>query len=154
MAVWFIDTSILCNIIPVPGRSQDRPAVISRLTDLQKAGHSFVLPLTTVIETGNHISHLNDGRERRITAKIFTDLLRLVINNQTPWRLHAFSWDENFLGSLVEGASTGISLVEHATAGVGCGDLCVLVERDIYRARTGLQDVQVWTLDNPLAAHS
>ena len=37
---------------------------------------------------------------------------------------------------------------------VGCGDLCVLAEREIYRQRTGLTDVLVWSLDLELLAYS
>jgi hypothetical protein len=38
--------------------------------------------------------------------------------------------------------------------GVGCGDLSILLEREVYRERTGLSDVRIWALDARLAAHS
>jgi hypothetical protein len=37
---------------------------------------------------------------------------------------------------------------------IGCGDLCVLAEREIYRERTGLTEVRVWSLDQDLLAYS
>ncbi|MEU4665645.1 hypothetical protein AB0F83_28235 [Micromonospora chalcea] len=154
MTVWFVDTSVLCNLIPVPGKDQDRETAKQRMAELQSSGDAFILPLTAVVETGNHISQLNNGYERRKAASTLDALLRLVMQGKAPWRLHAFSWDENFLGSLVEGAGTGMSLVDLAMTGVGCGDLCILAEREIYRTRTGIRDVRVWALDEALLAHS
>jgi hypothetical protein len=37
---------------------------------------------------------------------------------------------------------------------LGCGDLSILVEREVYRDRTGLPDVRIWTLDAGLRAHA
>src|SRR5262249_8173261 len=151
---WFVDTSILCNLLPVPGRDQDRAIVQAEMKTRQGAGDAFILPLTAVVETGNHISKLADGRVRRKTAETFCQVLTMVKNGTAPWRLHVFSWNEDFLQSLVEGAATGRSLVDHAMSNVGCGDLCVLAEREIYRERTGLTDVRVWSLDRELLAYS
>ena len=38
--------------------------------------------------------------------------------------------------------------------GLGCGDLCILAERDFYKQRTKLREVKIWTIDAQLAAHS
>jgi hypothetical protein len=154
MTVWFVDTSVLCNIVPVPGRDQDRTMVRARLKEMQHSRDVLILPVTAVVETGNHISQLRKGHERRQAASTLTRLVRLVIERKAPWQLHAFWWDENFLKILIEGAGTGSSLVAHAVARVGCGDLCVLAERDIYRERTAIEDVQIWTLDQQLAAYN
>ncbi len=154
MTVWFVDTSILCNMIPVPGRDQDRDKVLASLKEKQEARDTLVLPVTAIVETGNHISHLQNGHERRRAASTFDRLVRLVIAGKAPWHLHIFSWDRTFLSALLDGASTGSSLIEHAIAKVGCGDLCVLAERDLYRKRTAIQDVRIWTLDHQLASHN
>jgi hypothetical protein len=154
MVVWFVDTSVLCNLLPVPGRDQDRMTVTRDMKSMQDAGDNFVLPVTTVIETGNHISQVKDGRQRREAATTFVKVLDLVRQERAPWRLHAFGWNEKFLESVIEGAETGVGLVDHATLGMGCGDLCVLAERAIYRRRTGITDVRVWTIDKQLRSHS
>ncbi len=154
MTVWFVDTSILCNMIPVPGKDQDRDKVTAALKDKQDARHTLILPVTAVVETGNHISHLQNGDARRDAATTLADLVRLVIAGKAPWHLHEFSWDKNFLNALLDGASTGSSLIEHAVSRVGCGDLCVLAERDLYRKRTAIQDIRIWTLDQQLASHN
>jgi hypothetical protein len=96
--VSFVDTSVLCNLLPVPGCDDDRGDVIRQL--------------------------------------------------------HQFPWDAAFLRELVEGAGTGIPLADHAMAKFGCGDLGILAERRLYSARTGLSNVDIWTLDAALAAHA
>ena len=63
--VIFIDTSILCNIVPVPGFNQDQEEVRAEMKELVEKKAKFVLPITAVIETGNHIAQLPDGDKRR-----------------------------------------------------------------------------------------
>jgi hypothetical protein len=56
------------------------------------------------------------------------------------------------LSALCDGDSTGQGLAELAAEKVGAGDLAVLVERDQLKARSAIQGVNVWTLDNELRA--
>jgi hypothetical protein len=141
-------------MIPVPDRDQDRDKVLASLQEKLEARDTLILPVTAIVETGNHISHLDNGHQRRQTASTFKKLILLVIAEKAPWHLHSFSWDKNFLSTLLDGAGTGSSLIEHAVAKMGCGDLCILAERDIYRKRTAIQDVRIWTLDHQLASHN
>jgi hypothetical protein len=67
--------------------------------------------------------------------------------------LHSVEWDEGYLRTLLDGAGTGSSLVDLATAKFGCGDLSILVEVERYRARTAGVDVDIWTLDAQLASY-
>ncbi len=151
--VWFVDTSIFLNLLDVPGFSQDRERVVDDFRAKQKSG-SLILPVAAVIETGNHVAQLKNGLARREAARKFGDALLLVSDGRAPWELNSSKWDDDFLHRLVSGGMTGLTLVEHAIRGVGCGDLSILVEREIYRERTGLSDVRIWTLDAKLAAHS
>jgi hypothetical protein len=132
----FIDTSILCNLIPVPGRDQQRKEVIAEFQSKIADNQTFILPITTVVETGNHIRHVTDGRQRRDCAGKFADLLQRTISRTAPWALHEITWDAGFLTSLIEGAETKMSFVDHAVSGLGCGDLCIICERNAYARRT------------------
>lgn len=153
-AVSFVDTSILCNLIPVPGRDQDRGEVAAEMIGKQRSREVLILPVTALIETGNFIAQIPDGNARRKTAHTFEELLRLVIKNQAPWRLHQFTWGSEFLESFIAGGGTGVPFVDHATSRIGGGDLCILAERDLYRARTGIAVVNIWTRDAALVAHN
>ncbi|WP_245967025.1 PIN domain-containing protein [Sphaerisporangium album] len=149
----FVDTSVLCNLLNVPGKNQDRDAVRRELQQ-KRAASDLILPVTTVIETGNHIAQLNNGYERRDRATQLHKLLELVIDGKAPWVLHTVEWGEGFLRRLLAGAGTGVPLTDHAMSGLGLGDLCILAERDLYRQRVANVDVLIWTLDNQLSAYS
>lgn len=152
--VVFVDTSILCNLIPVPGKDQDSAAVRAELAAHVKARHTMILPVTTVIEAGNHIAQLSNGDDRRKAAVTFAGILALVRDGTAPWVPHEFAWDSDFIRRLIAGASTGSDLVGLLTQRVGGGDLSILVERDLYRSRTRLTDVTIWTKDAALRAYA
>lgn len=152
-AIVFIDSSILCNLVPVPGRDQDRAAVQQELVERLSLGDQFILPITAVIETGNFIAQLSDGGLRRAAALRMAELLRLICNERAPWVLHDVAWNRAFLEQFLQGGGTHIDYVQHAINQVGAGDLCLLTERQHYRDRTGVA-ADVWTLDAGLAAHN
>jgi hypothetical protein len=151
--ITFIDTSVLCNIIPVPGFAQDEAKIRAELKDLIDSQTSFILPITSVIETGNHISQLPNGAQRRQAADKFAKLLNLVRLNKTPWILHDIPWNQDFLGEFLSGADTGVAFVDHAVQQLGAGDLCILTERRLYETRTRIR-ADIWTLDANLSSYS
>lgn len=151
--VWFVDTSVLVNVLDLDGFNQDRAAVAAELKAKVAAGDTLILPVTAVIETGNHIAHHGNGSHRREIAERFAKLLLQIRDGVAPWRLHAVQWNGEFLEHVVSGSSTGMTLVEQAVARMGCGDLCILAEREAYRRNSGIRDVRVWSLDQHLRAH-
>ena len=151
--VIFIDTSILCNIVPVPGFDQHQEKVRAEMKEYVKKKAKFILPITAVIETGNHIAQLPNGDKRRESAERFSEILCLVVEHKAPWSLVDVEWREDFLSDLLEGADTEESLVDLAKRGVGLGDLCILTERMRYERRTQLR-ATIWTHDKALAAHN
>lgn len=151
--VLFIDTSVLCNIIDVPGRNQHRDKVRAEFRDLIDEGVNFVIPVTAVIETGNHIA--NASGDRRAAANRLAELLEEATLNNAPWQLHAVTWDATFIGSLLAGNGTGQPLVDLlGNAQMGTGDVAILCERDMFRARTDFDEVGIWTLESTLGAYS
>ena len=154
MTVWFVDTSVFCNLLPVPGFDQHRVEVQVDYRERLARRETLILPVTAVVETGNFIAQLSDGRVRRQTAELFTTVLRLVVQGQAPWRLHEFPWGVDFLSRFLDGADTRSTLVEHAVNKIGAGDLCILTERQTYTLPTGLADVRIWARDNALSGYS
>ncbi|ROS65449.1 hypothetical protein EDF42_1873 [Curtobacterium sp. PhB172] len=152
-AISFIDTSVLCNLVPVPGFDQQREKVLQEMAERLDGGEEFILPITSVIETGNHIAQLSSGGVRREAASKLDTLLRFICDGQAPWVLHDVAWDRDFLRQLLDGAGTGTSYIEHATVKVGAGDLCILTEREMFRARSRIP-AGIWTLDGGLSAHA
>lgn len=148
--VTFIDTSVLLNLLDVPNRNADRARVAVEY-QARKGSSQMILPLSAVVETGNHVAQISNGDARRKCASMLQD----VVAGRAPFVLHQMGWDSIFLQHLLDGGSTATSLIEHLTGQViGCGDMSVLVERDLYRARVAKGTVaDIWTLDHGLQAY-
>lgn len=153
--VEFVDTSILCNLLEIPGKCQHREKVVEEYRAKQESRDcDLLLPVTAIIETGNHIAQLGHGRQRHSCAQRFAGMLRMVVDGNAPWALNEVEWNAAHLEALIAGGRTGSTLVEHACSGLGCGDLNILIERDRYLARTSGVLASVWTLDTLLSAHA
>ncbi|MFG3617183.1 hypothetical protein [Nocardia sp. NPDC047654] len=151
--VVFIDTSVLCNLVPVPGRDEAAGLVLEELKNRMSRDERFILPITAVIETGNFIAQIPKGGLRRQTAQRLENILRLICEGKSPWVLHDVPWNRGFLEKLLEGADSGADYVTHAQNKVGMGDLCVLAERQSFEMRSRIP-ATIWTLDDGLRAYS
>ncbi|MCG8518437.1 MAG: hypothetical protein MI794_10640 [Pseudomonadales bacterium] len=109
--VLVIDTCILCIWIEVPGMKDcgpdddkwDKERVSEKLINEEKEKTTFVLPLATIIETGNHISQATNYRYEK--AQTLTGLISKSLKQESPWA--AFSeqsslWTSEKLGELVD----------------------------------------------------
>lgn len=152
--VEFVDTSVLLNILDVPGKNQDRERVVEELREKTARGAQLIIPVSAVIETGNHITNLPDGHSRRVCAERFEKLLGAVARDDFPWALHQLDWGDRFLEKLCLGVAGTGSFVNCATQGLGCGDLAILVERELFLERSAITRARVWTLDEQLAAYA
>jgi hypothetical protein len=153
--VTFIDTSVLCELLQVPGKNQQSSVIRDELELRVSLGERFVIPITAVIETGNHIAHASG--DRYAAAQRLCDLIRNVIGGDSSFLLHQFSWDGAFLDKLCSGDSTSQSLVQWAAAAeMGAGDIAILVERDRFVARSALprHQVTIWTLEATMGAYA
>lgn len=147
-----VDTSVFAALIRVPGRDQRHDEVRTEFEQRIGAGISFVLPVSTIIETGNLIA--NGSGDRRSAAKRFLQALTLARASDPPWTIRDVAWDSDFLDRFVAGDSTGQELLEHLTAGtLGSGDVAILVERDLLSEGLSNTNVRVWTHDDNLHAH-
>lgn len=153
--VRFVDTSVLCDLLKVPGKCQRHDEVREELAALQDRGVALVLPIATIIETGNHIAQAPEGHGRRASAQAFVGVLRLTAEGGAPWVLHSVAWDRRMLALLCDGPGKVGPFVELAGSGVlGAGDMAILAECELYSARTAGVDVRVWTHDERLAAYT
>lgn len=143
----FIDTSVLCNLLRVHGKDQRSDEIAREMGKRVREGQVFVLPVTAVIETGNHIAQASGYRYE--AASRLADYLRLIVQQKAPWVLHEMEWDIPFLHRFLEGAGSGSDWPALAARGVGAGDLCIAAEVQRYRDRVG-DHVSVWSLDDDL----
>lgn len=82
--VVFQDSSVLFNLLDVPGRNGERTAVVAEFKRLKDNEATFVFPVTAVIETGNAIAQLADGHSRRTCMERFVEWLRRALTATVP----------------------------------------------------------------------
>ena len=90
-SVLIIDTSILCVWLKIPGfdscgsdhQRWDFAKIEDEITLAIEMHFTLVLPLATIIETGNHIAHAPRLRWERALA--LADLIRKAADETTPW---------------------------------------------------------------------
>jgi hypothetical protein len=152
-SVTFIDTSVLCELLQVPGKSQRPVEIRAELEERTARGEQFVIPVTALIETGNHIAHASG--DRYAAAQRLCGLIAAAVGESTAFRLHEFAWNGEFMRSICNGGATQQTYDQWAAAGqMGTGDLAILVERDRFIQNTAFSrnDVGIWTLEAVLGA--
>lgn len=156
--VTFIDTSILCELVKVPGKSRSDDALEIEFRERAATGERFVVPIAAIIETGNHIEQVHGPHaDGRAAAQRLADLVRAAAEDRPPFVAHTVAWDADALTAWLDGDSTGSTFVDLAGAGrLGGGDVAILVERDHYlrTSAVGAPHVHIWTLDGELGAMS
>jgi len=121
-----LDTSVLCCWLQVPGKDKTGPVndrwdharIDKQLIEERKKGSTLVLPMATLIETGNHIAQAPSQRFER--ASSLAAYLREAADAQSPWA--AFTdqsplWQSDNLRRLADTwpalASGGTSIGDH-----------------------------------------
>ncbi len=152
--VLVIDTSLLCVWLKVPqmetcgetGAEWDYAMVDKRIQDALSQGYTLVLPLASIIETGNHIAHAPQHRRDRAIelGKIMTQ----AADAETPWAAfqhQAELWSGEQLKKL---ATTWPPLADSRLA---LGDATITRIGDYY-AKLGCT-VKFLTADQQLSAY-
>lgn len=152
--VLILDTSVLCCWLQVPGKDEAGPvndrwthARINTLLEEERTKDStFVLPIATLIETGNHIAQAPSQRFER--AGSLANYLREAADAASPWA--AFTdqsqlWQAENLRALAE------NWPALAAGGTSIGDATI---KDVaeYYAKAGYS-VEILTGDAGLKAY-
>jgi hypothetical protein len=152
--VLIIDTSILCVWLQVSGKTTcgsgaeqwNKERVDQELEREIQAGTTLVLPLATIIETGNHISQAVSQRYEM--AQALANIMAEAADEKTPWAAftdQAVLWDANGLKMLA------LEWAELASQKLSIGDATIKTAADYY-ARSGFE-VEIFTGDKGLKAH-
>jgi predicted nucleic acid-binding protein len=143
-AIVIVDTSVLLNILDVPGRNESRAEVLAELEKLIEASNHLFIPMAAIIEVGNHIAQLGNGALRRAAAERFVAEVRKALADEAPWKpinfpsnLEVLSWLDAFPAAAMQG--------------LGMGDLSIKEEWKDLCAKYRMSRVRVWTLDDDLA---
>lgn len=152
--VLIIDTSIMCVWLQVPGMESCGPdknrwtydRVSEKIKKEQENGTTFILPMATIIETGNHIAHAYGNRYE--AADRLTNIIKDSAKEESPWA--AFTeqnelWDKNGLVSLVD------RWKDTAAGGQSLGDASIVDVANYYADMSF--EVEIFTGDEGLKAY-
>lgn len=145
-AVAVVDTSVLCELLAIPGLCAAASAWEDEWRRRIKRGERFLVPLTTVIETGNHVGQIKDGALRRAAAERFVRDVQLASAGRLPFVTAP-------LPSLPDVDALIARFVEWATRGSGLGDLSLVQVFERQAALNPDRRVYIWTQDAHLAGY-
>lgn len=144
MSVCIIDTSIVVELLGLPGFSDHHEMHLATFAERAMAKETFLLPLPVLFETGNHVAQIPDGRLRREWADRFVTFAKQALLGETPFVPTPFpamqdvaSWLEDF--------------ADHAMRQVGLVDRSLIDLFERQRALLkGTRHVYIWALDQAL----
>ncbi|MDD2535713.1 MAG: hypothetical protein PHW78_03980 [Macromonas bipunctata] len=142
-AIVLVDTSILLNVVNVPGRNQQRTEVLQALELRIRHNDHLFIPLAAIIETGNHIAHVDDGGLRRQAAQRFTKAIEDALKDIVPWKPLNFPNHADLLAWLS-------SFPDSAMRKVGMGDLSIQKEWEQLCQKFPMSRVAIWSADSDL----
>ena len=142
----FVDTSILVNVLGVPFMSDQQDEVLDHMAERIAAADVLMLPAATVLETGNHIAQVGDGRQRRACAADLKDVVRQAVAGM-PWQLAPLPEDPATFASLLD------DFPDHAMRTVGFGDLSIIHAWGTACSRFRGRRVAIWSLDADLQGY-
>ncbi|QDH78361.1 hypothetical protein FKX85_04620 [Echinicola soli] len=143
--IWLIDTSIITNILDIPGKNQDKLEVREDFKNRIKNKDSFFLPYATLVETGNFIAQLN-GDLKRIKSLEFAEQIKLALDNQAPWKPLKFPEKESLSLNINK-------FPEFASKGIGFGDFSIIQDWEEQRNAFQAFAVKIWSLDKALQGY-
>lgn len=144
--VRFIDTSIMSNLLGIPGKCQNYDKVWEEFKTAIHDKDTMILPVATVIETGNHIAHQSDGNVRRKLALKFSEYLLRTAKGEAPWFLYGNGLTTDDLIYIAE------KFPEYATRAIGTGDLSIITQFNDYVNTIPAGTVMIWSTDAHLSS--
>ncbi|WP_294900346.1 hypothetical protein [uncultured Eubacterium sp.] len=148
MNVRFIDTSVMTNMLEIPGRCSDTEKIQKEFKQAVEANEVLILPIATIIETGNHIAHIADSNARRSIAGKFGEYLRKTAEGEAPWQLYGIEIDKEGLLYLAN------HIEENASYKIGIGDMSIIHAYEQYRDTVpGIGRIMIWSTDTHLQGY-
>lgn len=150
-SICLIDTSIFLEFLNIPNFNQNREAVMQEFRDYIELGCTFLLPMATILETGNHIAQNGDGRMRRKSAENFVEAVKKAFAGEIPWSPTEFPQTTEILEWIDQFPDlAGRNKAPNKQEGTSFGDLSIIEEFHKACKRFSMSEVFIWSLDQDL----
>jgi hypothetical protein len=150
-SICLIDTSIFLEFLNIPNYNQNREAVMQDFRDYIELGCTFLLPMATILETGNHIAQNGDGKMRRKSAERFVESVKSSFTGQAPWSPTEFPQTTEILEWIDRFPDlAGKNKAPNKQEGTSFGDLSIIEEFHKACKQFSMSEVFIWSLDRDL----
>ena len=139
--VHFVDTSVLVELLDIPNMNTHHHEINAEYKRLAGNGDAFVLPVSVLVETGNHIAHSPSKR-----YELSTRFKELILGKNQFVVLPTIS--EEALETILSDFPT------YASAGTGFGDRSIVAQFEEYwQTKQPIGHIRIWSLDDHLASY-
>lgn len=145
-AICIIDTSVFCELLRVPYMDADHASITSDLRVKIREKETLLLPMTAILETGNHIGQVADGKKRRQASERFVEQVTAALTGDTPFTPTPMFDDPRLRQLLAE-------FPDWATSKKGFGDLTIFKEWESACERHPKRRVYIWSKDKDLMGY-
>ncbi len=121
-----------------------RDVVLDQLAEYMSQGVTLLLPMATILETGNHIGQNGDGRQRREAAERFVEQVQQAIKGRIPLAVPQPLFDPDVLKEYLD------QFPDFAMQEIGLGDLTIVKEFEKQCELNRVRRVFIWTTDHHL----
>jgi hypothetical protein len=146
VTICIVDTSILDELLNVPGKASHHDDTVTAYVQRQEAGEKFLLPPAALIETGNHVARAPDGGLRRRAAEIFLQFARSALAGQSPFTPTPLPSPGDIVAWLDD-------FPDRAMQGIGLADRSMIAVWDHHRELHPAKRIYIWSLDRHLSAY-
>lgn len=147
MNVRFMDTSIVMNLLEIPNMCSDAAKVKEEFHSAVNEKETLILPISTIIESGNHIAHIADGTIRRKKALKFQEFLKKTAKEEAPWTLYGVELTKEDLLILAEQFPDKALQMR-----MGIGDMSIIRFYEKYKEITpAIGRIMIWSTDRHLS---
>lgn len=139
----------------MPNRNDKREEVLQSFKEYVELGATFILPMATIVETGNHIAQNGDGGTRRRVAETFCAQVEAALTDEAPYKISNFPKPTEVLGWLNKfpDAAGQNKAPTKPNEGTSFGDLSIIEEFNQSVAKYSMSEVFIWSLDGDLSSY-
>lgn len=128
---------------------QEYESVKKEFNEAIEQNETLILPLATIIESGNHISHIADGNIRREKAVKFQEFLRKTAKEEAPWELYGVGFYKRRLTYNSGSISRLCAKME-----MGIGDMSIIRFYEKYKNEVpAVGRIMIWSKDKHLSCY-
>jgi hypothetical protein len=153
-SVCLIDTTVFLILLNVPNCTnckQDSESVLKNYQTYVELEFTLLLPMATIIETGNHIAQNGNGDIRRKIAINFVENVKATFNGDKPWDPSQFPQIKDILLWIDQFPDlAGKNKKSKKMEGTSFGDLSIIQEFHRACKIHSMREVFIWSLDSDL----